>query len=56
MIIDSNGKSMVWGANTNGEMGLGDTVPRTNPTYLDSIDDRKVLSVGVGSSFAFALG
>lgn len=24
-IIDSNDRVMVWGANTNGEMGLGDT-------------------------------
>jgi len=47
---------MVWGSNTNGEMGLGDTAPRIMPTLLESIEDKSVFSVGVGGSFAFALG
>ena len=54
--MDTTGKTLVWGANTNGEMGLGDTIPRTLPTLLDSIEDKKVFSIGVGGSFAFALG
>jgi alpha-tubulin suppressor-like RCC1 family protein len=56
VILDTNGKTLVWGANTNGEMGLGDITPRTVPTYLESIEDKKVFSIGVGGSFAFALG
>jgi hypothetical protein len=35
---------------------LGDTLARTYPTYLDSLEDKIIHSVGVGSSFAFALG
>jgi alpha-tubulin suppressor-like RCC1 family protein len=41
-LIDINGKVLVWGSNTNGEMGLGDTAPRITPTYLNSIDDKPV--------------
>ncbi len=55
-MLDAKGKTLVWGANTNGEMGLGDTNPKVVPTYLGSIDDKFVTSVGVGSAFAFALG
>jgi alpha-tubulin suppressor-like RCC1 family protein len=25
ILLDTHGKALVWGANTNGEMGLGDT-------------------------------
>lgn len=32
VILDTTGKTLVWGANTNGEMGLGDTIPRALPT------------------------
>lgn len=42
VILDTAGKTLVWGANTNGEMGLGDITPRTLPTYLESIEDKKV--------------
>ena len=27
-LLDNNGRPLVWGANTNGELGLGDTAPR----------------------------
>jgi hypothetical protein len=37
-------------------MGLGDTNPRTAPISLDSIEDKNVISIAVGGSFAFALG
>ena len=47
---------MVWGANTNGELGLGDTTPRINPTYLTSLEDKSIVQIGIGSSYAFALG
>lgn len=39
-IVDSNDRIHVWGANTNGEMGLGDTQPRINPTRLQTIEDK----------------
>jgi hypothetical protein len=37
-------------------MGLGDTAPRITPTYLNSIEEKTVTQIGVGSAFAFALG
>jgi alpha-tubulin suppressor-like RCC1 family protein len=47
---------MVWGSNTNGELGLGDTQPRIQPTYIDSLMNKQVSQVGLGSAFAFVLG
>ena len=55
-MLSKDGKAYAWGANTNGEMGLGDTNPRVIPTEISSIDDKQILKVGVGSAFAFALG
>jgi len=49
-------RAYVWGANTNGELGLGDMVPRRNQTFLDSIEDKQIIQAGVGSTFAFLLG
>ena len=46
----------MWGSNTNGEIGTGDTVPKTLPTLIESIEEKTVYSVGVGATFAFALG
>ena len=39
-LLDTKGRPMVWGANTNGELGLGDTTPRVSPTVLTSIEDK----------------
>ena len=56
VMIDKNDQLFVWGANTNGELGLGDTQPRIQPTCVDSLEGKKITTVGVGSAFAFALG
>jgi len=56
VILDGKGKAYAWGANTNGEIGLGDTQPRIQPTLLDSIEDKEINTIAVGSAFAFALG
>ena len=40
ILLDTKEKALVWGANTNGEMGLGDTQPRIQPTYIDSIHEK----------------
>ena len=39
-LLDNKGRPLVWGANTNGEMGLGDTAPRVDPVYLNSLEDK----------------
>lgn len=56
VLLDLHHKPYVWGANTNGELGVGDNQPRTYPTVLESLEDKVVTQVGVGSSFAFVLG
>jgi alpha-tubulin suppressor-like RCC1 family protein len=55
-LIGTDNKVYVWGANTNGEMGTGDTHPRIQPTLIESIQDKDVFQVSVGSAYAFALG
>jgi hypothetical protein len=56
IIVDTNGKVYAWGANTNGELGTGDTQPRVAPALIDALEDKTIGLVGVGSAFAFALG
>ncbi len=53
---DLKSKAYVWGANTNGELGVGDSQPRTQPTLVDSLEDKIITQIGVGSNFAFVLG
>ena len=47
---------MVWGSNSNGEIGVGDSKMRNHPTRLETIEDKTVAKVGVGGSFCFAIG
>ena len=56
MLVDQSNKVLVWGLNSNGEVGVGDSQIRKNPTYLESIFDKKVYQVSVGSCFAFGIG
>jgi len=56
VLVDKHGKAMVWGANSNGEIGVGDLQIRSHPTILDTIEDKKIFEISVGSCFAFAIG
>lgn len=56
VLLDKDGRTYVWGSNTNGEIGSGDANPKAVPTLLESIEEKTVHSVGVGATFAFALG
>ena len=56
VIVDREGKIVVWGSNSNGEIGVGDSKVRNHPTRLETIDDKLISKVGVGGSFAFAIG
>jgi len=56
VIVDSQNKAYAWGANTNGELGTGDSQPRIQPQLIEALEDKAVGLVGVGSAFAFALG
>jgi alpha-tubulin suppressor-like RCC1 family protein len=56
VLVDKHGKAMVWGANSNGEIGVGDLQVRSHPTILDTIEDKIIFDISVGSCFAFAIG
>ena len=47
---------MVWGHNSNGEIGVGDSKVRNHPIRLETIEDKNINKVGVGATFAFAIG
>jgi len=56
VMVDEVGKILVWGANANGEIGVGDSEVRRHPTILETIEDKEVDFVSAGSCFAFAIG
>ena len=56
VIVDQDSKIVVWGSNSNGEIGVGDGKVRNHPTRLETIEDKLISKVGVGGSFAFAIG
>eukprot|EP00347_Sterkiella_histriomuscorum_P012245 403369334 len=56
VLIDHQNKAYVWGANTNNEIGSGDSQPKLYPTILSCIQEKESMSVGVGNNFAFVLG
>jgi alpha-tubulin suppressor-like RCC1 family protein len=54
--LDQTNKLWVWGANTAGELGVGDYEPRANPCLLDKLKSKSVVTVACGGSYAIALG
>lgn len=56
VLVDENKRLVVWGSNHNGEIGVGDNKIRNHPTRLESIEDKVINAVSVGSNFAFAIG
>ena len=54
--LDTNGKVWTWGANTSGELGIGDYEPKAEPSCLDRLQNKAVVSVSCGGAFAIALG
>ena len=56
VIVDADNKTVVWGSNSNGEIGVGDSKVRNHPARLETIEDKQVFKVAVGSCFAFAIG
>jgi alpha-tubulin suppressor-like RCC1 family protein len=53
--VKDDGTLWAWGANAQGELGLGDTVPRPVPVQVGSDDDWKDVALGGGWSTGFAL-
>ena len=56
VIVDQDNKLVVWGHNSNGEIGVGDSKVRNHPIRLETIEDKNINKVGVGATFAFAIG
>ena len=56
VIVDQDNRIVVWGSNSNGEIGVGDSKIRSHPTRLETIEEKTVSAVSVGGSFAFAIG
>ena len=55
-LIDSNGNVYSWGSNSCGELGLGDYRPRSNPTLVKKIENRRVHMISCGSDYTMAIG
>jgi len=46
----------VWGANSNGELGVGDYKPRRKPFIVENLSAKNIKTLGCGGSSCFALG
>ncbi len=44
-----------WGLNSNGQLGLGDSNPRTVPTKVTALDDKTVTAVSAGTNYTCAI-
>jgi alpha-tubulin suppressor-like RCC1 family protein len=56
-MVAEKGAVMVWGLNQTGEIGLGENKdPCYTPRTVETINDKVVSAVAVGSCFAFAIG
>ncbi|XGW21233.1 hypothetical protein V3C99_004296 [Haemonchus contortus] len=52
MVLSYDNEIFAWGSNAHGQLGLGDTAPRSTPEKVVSLRGRDVLSIGVGSGFS----
>lgn len=48
VIGDVNGVCYTWGRNEKGQLGLGDTINRNNPTIVDGLRNKKVVGASAG--------
>lgn len=55
MALDAGGTVWIWGANTKGELGLGDSTPRQSPTPLSKFRNKKVDKVVASKYFSIAI-
>ena len=42
VIVDQDNKLVVWGHNSNGEIGVGDSKVRNHPIRLETIEDKNI--------------
>lgn len=56
MALDVNGELYSWGANSNGELGLGDFEPKIAPTLVTNLRGKAVKKLSCGGNYVIALG
>ena len=54
--VDEKGIAWSWGANTNGELGVGDRDPRIHPFPILTLKGKNVSRIFCGDQFAISLG
>ncbi|CAG0894071.1 unnamed protein product [Darwinula stevensoni] len=55
IIITEEGKTMAWGRNEKGQLGVGDTVRRDHPTMIEDLKDFRVVDAACGRSHTLVL-
>ena len=53
--IDQKGIVWVFGENSQGELGVGDTTPRVSPYPIVSLQSKGVTQVSLGSGYCIAI-
>lgn len=48
VIADVNGLCYTWGRNEKGQLGLGDTINRNNPTVVEGLRNKKIVAASAG--------
>lgn len=52
LALDANGSVFVWGNNAHGELGLGDTQNRNEPTLLTAMRKLNIVDIAAGNGFS----
>ena len=52
--LSEDGRLYAWGCNFNGQLGLGDTVDRSEPEFVSIFSDREVVNVECGDKLTVA--
>jgi len=54
-VLDQKGTVWVFGENSQGELGVGDTTPRLSPYPIVSLQNKGVSQVALGNGYSIAL-
>ena len=52
LALDANGSVFAWGCNDHGELGLGDTKSRNEPTLISFFKKQTIIDISAGSDFS----
>jgi len=54
MLIDIENEVYAWGTNASGELGVGDTQPRSHPIHVAKLSGKHISNVYLGHEFVIA--